>query len=131
MSIPFQVRQSQRDGRVPITVFELEGELDSKSFESFQNEALQSIDAGTQYLILDLSQLSYISSAGLRSLFTIAKALAVKAGMDDKASSSRAFKSPYLKLFNPPANVRQALDLMGFTMSIEIYSELADAIASF
>ena len=131
MSIPFQVRQTQQEGRVPITVFQLEGELDSKSFESFQKEALQSIEAGTQYAVLDMSQLRYISSAGLRSLLTIAKALAAKGGMDTKGSGSSAFKSPYLKLFNPPDNVRQALDLMGFTMSMEIYTELTDAVASF
>lgn len=131
MTIPFQVRQSQHEGRVPITVLELEGELDAKNFETFQNEAFQSIEAGARYVILDMSQLSYISSAGLRALFTIAKALAAKGAPDDKSNSQGAFKSPYLKLFNPPANVRQALDLMGFTMSIEIYSEMSDAIASF
>jgi anti-anti-sigma factor len=112
-------------------MFELEGELDSQSSQSFQNEALQAVEAGAQYAILDLSRLSYISSAGLRSLLMIAKALATKAGMADKAGNSNAFKSPYLKLLNPPANVRQALDLMGFTMSMEIYSELTEAIASF
>lgn len=131
MSTSFQVRQSQHDGRVPITMFELDGELDSQSSQSFQNEALQAVEAGTQYAILDLSRLSYISSAGLRSLLTVAKALAIKGGTADKGSNSSAFKSPYLKLLNPPANVRQALDLMGFTMSMEIYSELAEAIASF
>ena len=132
MAVPLQIRQSQQEARVPVTVFELAGELDASTSEGFQKEVQQAMEADTRYVALDFSQLRYISSAGLRVLFTLSKALSSKhmaaAGGQAKTVS---FKSPYLKLFNPSTTVRQALDVMGFNMSIEIYNNLEEALASF
>ena len=133
MSAMFQIKESRHEARVPVTVFELAGELDAHSVEQFQKTTLQAIDTGTRYVILDLSQLSYISSAGLRGLFTLAKVLTAQGGMPAGSgiANKGSFKSPYLKLFNPSPNVKQVLDLMGFNMSMEIYSDLDQALASF
>lgn len=127
-----QIKQSMHEMRVPVTVFELDGEMDGSTFDHFQKEAQMAIDAGVQYVLLDLSRLGYISSAGLRALFTILKALSAKSGTSTgKNGNAGVFKSPCLKLFNPSPNVRQALELMGFTMSMEIHSDLNEALASF
>ena len=128
-----QVKQFQHEARVPVRVFELAGELDGSNFEQFQEEVLQAVEAGARYVVLDLSQLSYISSAGLRALFRLAKALSAKGGIPTGSSNSNtsSFKSPYLKLFNPLPDVRRALDVMGFSMSMEIYSDLNEVLASF
>lgn len=133
MNTDLQVKQSQQEARVPVTVFELVGEMDSSNVERFQTEAQQAINAGTRYVMLDLSQLSYISSGGLRALFVLAKALSTKDGTSSghNISKTGSFKSPYLKLFKPTQNVRQVLDSIGFTMSIEIYNDINEAIASF
>lgn len=132
MSIAFQFKQSTHEARVPVTLLKLKGELDSKSFETFQNEVMQMIDSGASYMVLDLQQLSFISSAGLRALFTIAKTLLAKGGVDPTTDQNAvSFKSPYLKLLAPTSNIRQALDLMGFTVSLEIYNDLSEALASF
>ena len=128
-----QVMQSQQEGRVSVTVFELAGELDSSNVERFQAEAQQAIDTGTRYVLLDLSRLTYISSGGLRALFKLAKALSAKDGTQSGSHVSKtgSFKSPYLKLLDPTPYVRQLLDGMGFTMSIEIYNDRDAAMASF
>jgi anti-anti-sigma factor len=110
----------------------LTGDLDGSSYDHFQKEALQTIAAGARFLLLDFSQLHYISSAGLRSLYTLSRTLAAKggaAGVSDM--SAGAFKSPFLKLLNPSPNVHAALDVMGFNMSMEIYNDLNEALASF
>jgi anti-anti-sigma factor len=133
MASILQIKQSQHEARVPITVFELAGEMDASNYEQFQKRALQAIEAGARYVLLDFSQLSYISSAGLRALFMLANALSAKGEIASGTINlnTGAFKSPYFKLFNPSPNVRQALDMMGFTMSMEIYSDFTQALASF
>jgi anti-anti-sigma factor len=133
MASTLQIKQSRQAARVPVTVIELAGEMDASNYEQFQKEALQSIEAGALYVLLDFSQLSYISSAGLRALYILANALSAKGEIASGTINlnTGSFKSPYFKLFNPSPNVRQALDMMGFTMSMEIYSDFNQALASF
>ena len=133
MITDLQIKQSQHEGRLPVTVFELVGELDSSNVERFQTETQQAIEAGTHYVLLDISQMTYISSGGLRALFKLAKALSAQDGTESGSHVSKtgSFKSPYFKLLNPTSYVRQLLDGMGFTMSIEIYNDRDAAIASF
>jgi len=123
---------SEFEGFVPVTVVQLAGELDSSSYDQFQTKALQEVDAGARYVLLDFSQLTYISSAGLRAIYIIAKALAAK-GVHSAEGTRKVgeFKSPYLKLLNPSPTVYPALEVMGLNMSIEIHDDLNKALASF
>lgn len=127
-----QIQQSDHEARVPVRVFELAGELDSNSSQRFQDEVQQAIDSGVRYVALDLNKLRYMSSAGVRALYTLAKSLAAH-GQAASADTIRAgtFKSPYLKLFNPSPEIRHTLELVGFTMSMEIHNGLDQALASF
>lgn len=133
MDVDLQINMYTHEARVPVTVFELAGELDASNYDQFLHKTLGALDAGAQYVVLDLSRLRYISSAGLRAVYTLERALSdkeeVPAGGSDANPGS--FKSPYLKLFNPLPNVRHALDLMGLTTSLEIYSDLSEALGSF
>ena len=54
------------------TVWELSGWLDTKSAPEFQ-EVINSLDESTTDLTLDLEELAYISSAGLRLLVSLNK----------------------------------------------------------
>ena len=78
MNLGLQVKQSQHEARVPVTVLELVGEMDASNVQLFQTEAQQAVEAGTHYVLLDLSQLTYISSGGLRAFFLLAKTLSAK-----------------------------------------------------
>lgn len=128
-----QIKQSQQEARVPVTVFELIGELDASNYDQFLKEAMAAVEAGARCVLLDMSQLKYISSAGLRALYTLQMALSEKGGMAAGGSDANpgSFKSPYLKLCNPSSNVHNALDMMGFTMSMDIHTDRAQALASF
>jgi len=116
----------QHEEFVPVTVVQLAGELDSNTYKQFQTEVLHEIEAGTRHILLDFSQLTYISSAGLRALHMIAKTLSAKG-----AGQAGVFKSPYLKIFNPAPIVYSALEVMGLNMSLEIHSDRDKALASF
>lgn len=132
MDAILQITQSQHEARVPVGVFELVGEIDASTSQQFQDEVQQAIDSGVRYVALDLSRLRYISSAGVRALFTLAKVLSAKGGtLPGVKTNTGSFKSPYLKLFSPSPAIRQTLDLMGFTMSMEIHNDLSATLASF
>jgi anti-anti-sigma factor len=128
-----QITQSQQEARVPVTVFELVGELDASNYEQFLNKAMEAVDTGSRCILLDLSQLKYISSTGLRAVYTLDMKLSEKGGISAGGSNASpgSIRSQYLKLFNPSPNVRNALDMIGLTKSMEIYSDIKDALASF
>jgi len=126
MTTLLKLKFSQHDEFVPVTIVQITGEIDSQTYIQFQTEALQEVEAGARYMLLDFSQVTYISSAGLRALVMISKALSANA-----ARQAGMFKSLYLKLLNPSSSVNAALEVMGLNMSVEIYYDRTKAIASF
>ena len=128
-----QIKQSQQEARVSVTVFELDGDLDASNYEQFLKKSLEAVEMGARYVLLNLSQLKYVSSAGLRAIYTLEIALNDKGKMPagDSNVNPGSSKSPYLKLYKPTPNVSNALDMMGFNMSMEIYNDINEALASF
>jgi anti-anti-sigma factor len=127
-----ELRSSQYERRVPVTVFHLTGELNSSNYLDFQGTVLQAVDSGAAYILLDLTELTYISSAGLRAFYSIVRALAAKGeNQAEQGGEEVSFKSPYFKLLNPSRNVFHALEVMGFNMLMELHNDLETALASF
>jgi len=56
-------------------ILRLQGRLDSNTSEPFEQRMTAIIDAGNRRLVVDLTKLEYISSAGLRVLLMGAKRL--------------------------------------------------------
>ena len=63
------------NGRVPITVLHVHGNLDSSTYQEFEAKAEELIRNGTRYILVDLSHSGFISSAGFRALNHIFKKL--------------------------------------------------------
>ena len=61
-------------------VIALEGRLDTMTSPQLEAELKESLD-GAESLTMDMSNLDYISSAGLRVLLSAHKAMAAKGGM--------------------------------------------------
>jgi len=125
---------SYKQGRVPVTVFHLKGDLASE--EQLQTRAQEAFEAGTRNLLLDLTEVPYVSSRGLRALHYIYMLLRTDAPdeSDEAASagiSTGRYTSPHLKLLKPSKNVMKALSATGYDMFLEIHQNLKDAIASF
>ena len=59
------------EGRVPITVLALDGELDASNFERLIEEVRGLYAAGDRTLLLDLSGLTFMASSGLVALHAI------------------------------------------------------------
>ena len=56
MSTEYSIHTSTAQGRVPVTIFHLQGQIDASTYEQFQNDAEQAFKTGARYLLLDLSE---------------------------------------------------------------------------
>ena len=63
---------SNAQGKVPVTVIKLDGELDGQNYQDLINKARDLYQSGTRNFLIDLSDLTYVSSAGLVALHTVA-----------------------------------------------------------
>ncbi|HEY5729654.1 MAG TPA: STAS domain-containing protein, partial [Anaerolineales bacterium] len=102
MTTFLDLKFSQQESFVPVMVVQVAGELDSNTYDQFQTQVLREIETGPNHVLLDLSKLTYISSAGLRALYMISKALSAKGAQPGPhAKQAGQFKSPFIKLLNP------------------------------
>ena len=130
------VTVTQENGRVPVTVVHVDGKTDSASASEFEEKVMEVIDAGARHVVLDLSKIPYMSSAGLRVLQQVFDKLrSLSSGESDKEMYRKindgSFKSPHLKLLNPTKEVVEVLKMSGFDMLVSIEKDLKTAVSSF
>jgi anti-anti-sigma regulatory factor len=131
---------SKEQARVPVTVLQPHGELDGSNYRELIARGQAAQKAGAQYILLDLSDVPYVSSAGLVALHTIANLLRGDQP-GDTASGWEALHAmrrdlgtgaqQYLKLCGVQSDVQRVLTLAGLTDFYEIYPDQAAALASF
>jgi anti-anti-sigma factor len=131
-----QLKVSTENARVPVTVVRVEGNIDSASYESFLAGVEESINGGARHVLIDLSQVPFVSSAGLRALNILLNRLrTLTPDVSDeemrKGINDGTYKSPHLKLLNPSKATATTLDSSGFNMFIEEFHDLKGALASF
>jgi anti-anti-sigma regulatory factor len=131
---------AKEKGRVPVAVLTVEGQLDGQNYQQLIEKARELYDAGTRDILLDLSGLTYISSAGLVALHAMALTLRGEALPDPEQGwaavksadrSRQAGLQEHIKLLNPRPEVSSVLDMVGFTTFFEIFTDRAKAIESF
>ena len=93
-----------------VTVAVLVGRLDGNTAAIVQTEILPKIHATEPRVILDLSLLDYISSAGLRSLLDLAKKIRTKAGK--------------LVVADMKDQIREIFEISGFQSVIPAYPDV-------
>jgi anti-anti-sigma factor len=108
-----KTRQEQKG---EVTVIAVSGRLDGKSCPELEAQLRQLVDAGRRRFALDFEQLEYISSAGLRILLSISKALA---GTDGR-----------IKIAHLQQEVREVFDLTGFSQLFEICPDIKQCLDS-
>jgi anti-anti-sigma factor len=128
------INVTTEQGRVPVTVLHVKGNIDSTTYEAFQREAMAQIHAGAHDIIVDLHHVPYMSSAGLRALTQIYNALREKSETQaevTKGVSAGTYKSSHFKLAAPGHRVLETLKMSGFDMFLDIQPSLKQALASF
>ncbi len=105
------------DERGLLAVFRIEGSVDTLSSEDLTEEFLARIQRGHCRLVVDLSQVDYLSSAGLRSILTALKESHQEGGD--------------LRLVAPQPRVEQILKLAGLDTVLKSYTSVEEGVASF
>ena len=128
------VTLSQAQGRVPVAIIRIEGAVtDNRDLEAHAQAAYE---AGARNILLDLTDVPYMATAGLRALHAIFALLRADTPeeSDDATKSGIAagtFMSPHLKLVKPSAHVLEVLKAAGYDMFLEIHRDVNQAVASF
>lgn len=96
-----------------LKVVALTGRLDVATSPEVEARILEAIAAGVRQLVLDVSGLEYVSSAGLRVVIVVGKKVRAEGG-----DMVFACAGP---------NIRQILDISGFTKMFRVVPTVADA----
>ena len=118
--LKISVEQMQAD--VPVTVFHLRGWLDAQSEEQLLEAVRSSYDGGARYLLIDMSDLDTLTSAGMRALQKVYQIFTPK---------DSNFKVAHLKLCNAPPQIYNVLGITGFLQNIPMYESRESALQSF
>jgi len=101
----------------PAQIFDLAGRLDAVSSQAAIARVYAAISAGARYVLLDMSQVTFLSSSGLRALLLVRKELLAQNG------------ELRLCALKPP--VREVFTLTGFTQVFAIHSTREEALRAF
>ena len=113
------------------------GVLDWSSYQNLIAQAWVTYDSSVQHLIVDLSDVEHISTAGIVGLYAVARLAqdtppldleagwaAIRALVEDRPIARR------LALVNPRPLVRQALGNTPFSDFLVMHSDLAEALTA-
>ena len=131
MTAALSITSSQAKGKPNVTVFHLSGTLDAAGEDDLFERACQVFEGGAKFLLLDMQNLSFISSAGLRALHNIFKMCTPEDEFEAARESGEPYKSPYFKLAGASSEVYYVLNLAGFLHNIPFYPTMKDALESF
>jgi anti-anti-sigma regulatory factor len=119
----------------PIAIMQVKGEINATNFVLLTDRAYELYQNPARNLILDLSDVPSISSAGLAAIHKIALLYSgVPQNVQQDANpdfthSSNARK--HVKLLNPQAEVDKSIENAGMKQFFKVFTDLDSAIASF
>jgi anti-anti-sigma factor len=122
MNTDLTISTEQKQADVPVTVFKLRGWLDAQSEEQLLEAARTSYDEGARFLLIDMSDLDTLTSAGMRAL---QKVYQIFTPREDQ------HKIAHLKLCNAPPQIYNVLGITGFLQNIPMYESQESALQSF
>ena len=126
------ITSSQIQGDVPITILHLSGHLHGNTEKELLDRARQAQEDGSKYLLLDLSQVEILTSAGLRAIHNIFNLFTPQRDREViRQHGDEPYKSPYFKLVCPNPNIYYVLNIAGFLQNILIYNDMDEATKSF
>lgn len=99
-------------------VIKASGRVDSATSPQLAEAIARINDTGRFKIVMDFTDLDFISSAGLRVLIAALK-------------TSRRYNRGDLVLAGLPENIHSVFDLAGFTSIFKIYDDVITAVGSF
>jgi anti-anti-sigma regulatory factor len=120
----------------PIAIMQVKGEISAVSYVEIVNKAQELFGNPARYLIIDLSEVTTVSSAGLVGLHKIALIYSGVPQQVDEDDSRPDFTHnsnarKFVKLLNPQPEVDEALKNAGLKLFFKVYTDLDTALQSF
>lgn len=122
MNAEFKLTSEQAQAAVPVTVFRIGGWLDAQSEGQLLEQARLAYDGGARYLLIDMSGLDTLTSAGMRAIQKVYQMFTPK---------DEHFKTAHIKLCNAPPQIYNVLGITGFLQNIPMYESSETALESF
>lgn len=123
-----------------MTIVQPHGDVDASNYRELIRKVEDLLKSEARDFIIDLSDVPFMSSAGLVGLHSIAIILRGEKPADPQ-SGWGALKAmdrdrdrgmqKHVKLFGPQQYVDETFDKAGFTQFFEIFTDLQEAIASY
>lgn len=107
---------------VPVTVLHIAGWLDAQSEAQLLESARIAYDDGARFMLINMSDLDTLTSAGMRALQKVYQMFTPK---------EEQFKIAHLKLCNAPPQIYNVLGITGFLQNIPMYESQDAALESF
>jgi anti-anti-sigma regulatory factor len=127
-----KIDSQQTQGNVPVTILRLSGHLHGDTENQLLDAARQAQQGGSKYILLDLSGVDVLTSAGLRAIHSIFNLLTPESDVEIiHQHRDEPYKSPYFKLVCPNPNIYYVLNIAGFLQNIPIYNDEDEAVQSF
>jgi anti-anti-sigma regulatory factor len=131
MEISISIEQANE----PVAVMRIKGNIDASNFVDVVTKAQEIYKNPVRNLIIDLSEVPYVSSGGLVAIHKIALLYSgvpqevEENTRPDFTHSSSARK--HVKLLSPQPAVDQILDTTGLKLFFKVFDDLESAIKSF
>ena len=126
------INKSQVQGETSVTILHLNGQLDGSTEIQLLDSVRQAHEDGATHLLIDLSDVHMLTSAGLRA---IQNTLKIFTPQHDKEiihqHGEEPYKSPYFKMVCPNPQIYYVLNIAGFLQNILIYNDMDEALTSF
>jgi anti-anti-sigma regulatory factor len=122
--------------RVPVTVLRLQGNIDAGSAGYFDQTLMKTVDSGAKDILLDFSDVQFMSSVGIRTLSAGYDWLHPFQSVEEKKAISQAvrqgtYKAPHLKLLNVSERVAMVLEMSGLSAYFESFDNETQALEAF
>lgn len=121
MSGDLQIGVSREEGDKAVATLRLTGSVDANTQSQLEDKAKDAIGGGAEYLLIDMSGVSYLGSAGMRAIHAITNELSP----DEPGMSSAR-----LKIVSPSDVAGRVLKTLGFDTVIGVHDTIDEAIAA-
>ncbi len=133
-----EIEVAIHEAREPVAVMSIKGNIDASNYVEVINQAQEIYKRPVHNLILDLSEVPFISSAGLVAIHKIS--LIYSGGQQEVEQDGKETRPDFthhanarkrVKLLSPQPAVDQILEMAGLKLFFKVFYDLESAIQSF
>ncbi len=133
-----EIEVAIHEAREPVAVMSIKGKIDASNYVEVINQAQEIYKRPVHNLLLDLSEVPFISSAGLVAIHKIS--LIYSGGQQEVEQEGKETRPDFthnanarkrVKLLSPQPGVDQILEVAGLKLFFKVFYDLESAVQSF